>query len=114
MVPGMIMLWNSSVATIPSGWHLCDGTMGTPSLQGLFVVGAGVGLAPGTVGGNQSHDHDFTGDGHAHDLGAGNDIGGLSPAGDHNHHTDTQPSSGTTDPVNHLPPYYALCYIQKL
>lgn len=114
MMPGMIMLWHGSIATIPSGWHLCDGTMGTPDLESLFVVGAGTGLAPDSVGGNQSHGHAFTGDGHSHDLTEGTEIESVSPDGQYNHHTTVSPSIGTTNGAAHLPPYYALCYIMKL
>ncbi len=55
-----IIMWSGSVATIPSGWALCDGTNGTPDLRERFIVGAGgdnpavagtVGYTPGTQGG---------------------------------------------------------------
>lgn len=40
MIPkGAIIMWNGT--TIPTGWLLCDGTNGTPNLQGRFVLGAG-------------------------------------------------------------------------
>lgn len=38
---GVIVVWHGSVATIPTGWHLCDGTAGTPDLRSRFVYGAG-------------------------------------------------------------------------
>jgi hypothetical protein len=47
----MILWWNGSTGTIPSGWHLCDGTGGTPDLRDRFVVGAGVTYALGATGG---------------------------------------------------------------
>jgi len=37
---GCIVLWAGSVATIPSGWRLCDGTNNTPDLRDRFVIGA--------------------------------------------------------------------------
>lgn len=37
----MIVFWSGSSASIPTGWHLCDGTVGTPDLRDLFVVGGG-------------------------------------------------------------------------
>lgn len=53
---GVIVMWSGSVATIPSGWNLCDGTNGTPNLTGRFVVHAdadtGGTHAPGAVGGS--------------------------------------------------------------
>ena len=39
-VTGMIMMWSGSVATIPSGWLLCDGANSTPDLRDKFVIGA--------------------------------------------------------------------------
>lgn len=39
---GGIIMWSGTVATIPSGWALCDGTNGTPDLRNRFIVGAGV------------------------------------------------------------------------
>lgn len=114
MMPGMIMLWYGSVATIPSGWHLCDGTVGTPDLRNKFIFGAGAAYNPGDTGGAYSHDHYFTGDGHSHDLTSGLDIENVAPNGDYAHITTTIPAAGTTDDAPSLPPYYALCYIMKL
>ena len=37
---GMIMMWSGTIATIPSGWVLCDGTSSTPDLRNRFVIGA--------------------------------------------------------------------------
>jgi hypothetical protein len=39
-VAGMIMMWSGSIATIPSGWLLCDGTSSTPDLRNRFIIGA--------------------------------------------------------------------------
>ncbi len=38
---GGIIIWSGDVA--PEGWALCDGTNGTPDLQGRFVLGYGQG-----------------------------------------------------------------------
>jgi hypothetical protein len=65
---GMIMLWFGNINSPPSGWVLCDGTLGTPNMQGAFALGAGkVGGTPATngfgllntadVGGNNTHTH---------------------------------------------------------
>ena len=37
---GGIVMWSGTVATIPAGWQLCDGTNGTPDLRDRFVIGA--------------------------------------------------------------------------
>ncbi|GAH67850.1 unnamed protein product, partial [marine sediment metagenome] len=36
MMPGMITFWHGTVENIPAGWHLCDGTEGTPNLRNKF------------------------------------------------------------------------------
>ena len=63
---GGIIMWSGSVASIPSGWALCDGTNGTPNLQNRFVVGAGDTYTPADTGGSAdaiipSHSHTFSG-----------------------------------------------------
>jgi hypothetical protein len=37
---GCIVFWSGTIATIPAGWYLCDGTNGTPDLRNQFIVGA--------------------------------------------------------------------------
>lgn len=51
---GCILMWSGSVATIPAGWFLCDGTNGTPDLRNRFIVGAGSTYNPGDTGGADS------------------------------------------------------------
>ena len=48
---GAIMLWSGSIASIPSGWLLCNGSSGTPDLRDRFVVGAGTTYAVNATGG---------------------------------------------------------------
>lgn len=47
---GMIMAWDASIPDIPTGWHICDGTSGTPDLRDRFVLGAGGSQALGASG----------------------------------------------------------------
>ena len=47
---GGIIMWSGSVASIPSGWVLCDGTNSTPNLSDKFVVAAGSTYAVGDTG----------------------------------------------------------------
>lgn len=72
LVPsGAILLWSGSVASIPSGWALCNGLNGTPNLQSRFVVGAGTSYSVGETGGSSTttlsmsnlpaHTHTFSG-----------------------------------------------------
>ena len=63
---GGIIMWSGSVATIPSGWYLCDGTNGTPNLTDRMVIGAGSTYAVDGTGGSKdaiipSHSHTFSG-----------------------------------------------------
>jgi len=51
---GVIMMWSGSIASIPAGWLLCDGTGGTPDLRDRFIVGAGSTYAVGDTGGANS------------------------------------------------------------
>ena len=37
---GVIVMWSGTVATIPSGWYLCDGNNSTPDLRNKFVIAA--------------------------------------------------------------------------
>jgi hypothetical protein len=111
LVSGHIMLWSGSIASIPSGWHLCDGTDGTPDLRDRFLQGAGGALNPDDVGGAATHDHNFTSDGHSHTLPAGATIAAGALVADT---TTTNTDTGTTDAASSLPPYYALAYIMFL
>ncbi len=58
---GAILLWPGSIASIPPGWVLCDGTNGTPDLRNRFIPGAGGTYAVGATGGadslNLAHTH---------------------------------------------------------
>ena len=46
---GMITMFSGSSADIPYGWHICDGTNGTPDLTGKFIKAD-------TVSGNEGGD----------------------------------------------------------
>ena len=79
LVPsGLICMWSGSIASIPAGWVLCNGSNGTPDLRGQFIMGAGGSYAPGYTGGAASvslltanlpaHSHTLTDPGHAHGV----------------------------------------------
>ncbi len=111
MLPaGIILLWFGSIASIPSGYVICDGTNGTPDLRDKFVVGAGSAYAVDDVGGAVDHNHTFTGDGHTHTLVSGILLGVGT---DFSNITDSTNVTGTTDNGSTLPPYHALAYIMK-
>ena len=108
---GIIMLWYGSIATIPSGWVLCNGSNNTPDLDTRFVQGAGSVRAPGTLGGSSSHGHSVTGDGHTHTPYGGNV---FAAGGDLERNNYTEIITGTTNTGSNVPLYHALCYIMKL
>lgn len=111
MMPGMIMLWYGSIETIPSGWHLCDGTMGTPDLRDMFVPCAGTSYTPGQTGGTVGHTHPFSANPHRHRLSTGSVVQtGVGKDDYMNYETVT----GETDSEEHIPPYHALPYIMKI
>jgi len=46
---GTITMWSGTIASIPSGWALCDGSGGTPDLTDKFIVSVSSSLEnPGT------------------------------------------------------------------
>ena len=62
----VIGLWMQTLASIPTNWALCDGTLGTPDLRALFVKGANVLGDIGVTGGDLTHGTTHTTTGHTH------------------------------------------------
>lgn len=111
MLPtGIISLWYGSLGTIPSGWIVCDGNGGSPNLRGQFIRGATVAIPPGSTGGAGTHTHDFTGDGHTHNIPAGGIIAAGVNVADV---TGSSPATGTTDAGSSIPPHHRLYWIMK-
>jgi hypothetical protein len=74
---GIITMWSGSIANIPTGWLICDGTNGTPDLRSRFIVGAGSTYAVNATGGSAdaivvAHTHTGTtvgtSNGHTHGI----------------------------------------------
>ena len=67
---GGIIMWSGAATAIPENWTLCNGTAGTPNLEGNFVIGAGGTYAVGATGGSATallnHTHTLTDPGHLH------------------------------------------------
>lgn len=93
IVSGMILLWSGSIASIPTGWYLCDGANSTPDLRNRFVVGAGSTYAVGATGGSAdavvvSHSHTAsstttaTDSGHQHIVGISGGQGSVNNGND--------------------------------
>ncbi len=108
---GIVVFWPGAIADIPAGWHLCDGTLGTPDLRNCYLAGAGDLYNPGDSFGSDTQTHDFTGDGHSHRLVGGVDI---SPASGLSADTDSKNVTGTTDSADNRPQTKAGCWIMKL
>jgi hypothetical protein len=52
MPSGIITIWAGTIASIPSGYVICDGNNGTPNLLAKFVEGVATAATnPGTTGG---------------------------------------------------------------
>lgn len=137
---GLIAMWSGTIATIPTGWLLCNGTSGTPDLRNRFVIGAHSdtsGIAYTTItgantqtGGSKdaivvSHTHSVTQSAHSHTVpyAAGDAIGGsgATPAYRGSGTSSTSSTSitlsinntGSSGTDANLVPYYALAYIMK-
>lgn len=131
---GVIVMWSGSIASVPSGWYLCDGNNSTPDLRNRFIVGAGSTYSVAGTGGSAdaivvSHTHTatVTDPGHSHTIKTGEGFSGGNSVQYTNSVTgnlsvinsnttgitvsnSTTGSSGTNA---NLPPYYALAYIMK-
>ena len=131
---GSIVMWSGSVASIPAGFTLCDGTNGTPDLRNKFVIGAGQSYSVNQTGGTKdavvvSHKHTLYDPGHGHGYGrmvGPSAIDGVDSttrnSGDVHEEqrvTDaavtgiTMSTEGVSGTDQNLPPYYALCYVMS-
>lgn len=134
---GVIVMWSGSIASVPAGWFLCDGSNSTPDLRDRFIVGAGVTYTPGNTGGSANaivvaHTHTATSSvsdpGHSHGyttVNSGADAFGTganaTTTGAANTSAATTAitvsttvnSTGSSGTNANLPPYYALAYIMK-
>jgi microcystin-dependent protein len=137
---GGIIMWSGSIASIPAGWLLCDGTNGTPDLRSRFVVGAGSTYNPGDTGGADSvtlttaqipsHTHTATvsdpGHAHGYDRDSFDTLGGGSftrrsgTGADPNITTTattgitvTNAATGGGGSHENRPPFFALAFLMK-
>lgn len=119
---GVIAIWSGSIATIPSGWVICDGTNSTPDLRDRFVIGAGSGQAVNATGGSTStagatlsiaqlaaHTHTYQNN-PARSQGGDNAVqSALQSAAT----TSSTGSGASHTHTGTLPPFFALAYIMK-
>ena len=134
---GSIVIWSGTVASIPTGWQLCDGTNGTPDLRNRFVMGVNSEENPGVTGGSANHTHgpgSYVVPGHTHTYsgytkGVGDVKGNLrtryhdiregTSGYEHYYEGVTSTSEnlaiiGISASATTLPPYYKLAYIMKM
>ena len=125
-VQGMIVAWSGSVANIPTGFVLCDGSNNTPDLRDRFIVGAndvaagssypGVGI--GSTGGSKDavvveHKHTTTVDGTKLFPANGGAHVPYGGAGGYPGTIFNMNNEGVSGTNKNLPPYHALCFIMK-
>jgi len=118
---GVITMWGGSIANIPDGWTLCDGTDGTPDLQDRFIVGAGASYNVNDTGGTNSVQltlNQIPSHSHSYQTKVEPNTGiydGTGLDGDDGSTNTRQTSTEGGDQAHeNRPPYYALAYIQKL
>lgn len=116
-------LFSGNVASLPDGWHFCDGGtyngITVPDLRGRFIVGYNTDdfdyNAIGKVGGEKQVALTGANNGpHTHTYTTENSRGSGSPGaedGTGGIDTKTTSSSGTGTPHENRPPYYTLAYI---
>lgn len=132
MIPqGAILMWHGSIATIPSGWTLCNGSNDTPDLRDMFIVGAkqdDAGVAKTNIsgaltqsGGEATHtltDTEMPNHAHVHDNVAQGEVQAGSGSGGY-YNSQYNPggfvtnTTGGSEAHNNVPPYYALAFIMK-
>lgn len=115
---GLIAMWSGTIATIPTGWYLCNGSNGTPDLRDRFIVGATQDdtVAKTNVTGVLTQSGDGTIPAHTHtiSIASGGSVPGTTrPYGvtDAQGATPTTSSSGTG--TKNIAVYYALAFIMK-
>jgi hypothetical protein len=104
---GIIVMWSGTLANIPSGYALCDGSNGTPDLRDRFILSVNTAENPGATGGAHSitltsaqmpaHTHSGTtanSGGHTH-------TGTTSSDGSHTHTGTTNTVANHTHDMTH-------------
>jgi hypothetical protein len=115
---GMIVLWSGSIATIPSGFVLCNGASSTPDLRGKMVICAqadsGATYDVGDTGGSATVTLTSTElPAHTHNVGVGTSGGTSACAGGTGGTPVSTTSTGSGASFSILNPYYVLAYIMK-
>ena len=138
---GVITMWSGTIATIPSGWYLCNGSNSTPDLRNKFIIGAysdTAGVAYTTITGantqtggtkdaivvSHTHTATVTDPGHTHTTftiaggsgyaaGANYGSGSTTTGSSFTGISVANSTTGSSGTDQNLPPYYALAFIMK-
>lgn len=139
---GGIIMWSGTIASIPTGWALCNGSSSTPDLRNRFIVGAhsgaGTGITstagpgfstttgalssnytPGNTGGETAHQLTIAElASHTHRFSQTNEgvgSGGASVMDGPAPGTSFSPETvGGDNYHENRPPYYALAFIMRI
>ena len=139
---GGIILWSGTIATIPTGYKLCNGDNGTPNLRNQFILGAYSDSAnveypnvpPNNTGGSAnatlvSHSHNFNVGGTVKttasvttsvteseetvDERGGEPVQVLEEVAANNSSISIVANGSSATNAN-IPPYYSLAYIMRI
>lgn len=117
---GCILMWSGTIATIPTGWYLCNGSNGTPDLRNRFIVAAdadSTGTAMSTITGSALQTSDGVVQNHVHPVKTSNTTGGattyvrvgVAATQDVSQNTDNNTGGSSYN----IARFYALAFIQK-
>ncbi|RQP21491.1 hypothetical protein DZC73_26590 [Albitalea terrae] len=110
---GAILAWGSR-QRIPGGFHVCDGTAGTPDLRDRYAIGTDTEEKIGEQMGEARHSHSGTGTA-SMDITKHGWAPGAQFESEGNHtYRHTHPVSITTDERANYPPSTRVVYIMKL
>lgn len=119
---GGIIMWHGTIASIPTGWFLCDGTNSTPDLRNQFVVCADAdvsGVAKSTISGSAAQSGGSTTisinnmPAHTHNVTAFHTGGGSGVSDGQSTSGTNQATSSAGSGTAYTQPYYALAFIMK-
>lgn len=109
VLPGMIVLWSGSLASLPTDWALCDGTGLTPDLTDHFIEIADIGNEETADGDNTISISGFGSSvGHDHQ---GSSFTSTERRAEYNHSNTLFHAHSVSDSGSWTPPYYALAAI---
>jgi hypothetical protein len=107
---GGIIMWAGTLASIPTGWALCDGNNDTPDLTDRFILGTATEGEIGDTGGAATHSHGVgTLAVAAHSTATAQGAGSQPVVT-----SATHSLSGDTEEVDGRPPFYKLAFIQRI